>query len=69
MEQYHILERIGEGAHGVVLKAKHLKVCRIQEIDQTPHKLFVTDRGTGGTEENPTEKARRWDSKFSFEVL
>ena len=26
MEQYHILERIGEGAHGVVLKAKHLKV-------------------------------------------
>ena len=26
MEHYHILERIGEGAHGVVLKAKHLKV-------------------------------------------
>ena len=26
MEQYHILQRIGEGAHGVVLKAKHLKV-------------------------------------------
>ena len=26
MEQYNILERVGEGAHGVVLKAKHLKV-------------------------------------------
>ena len=29
MEQYHILGRVGEGAHRVVLKAKHLKV-RVQ---------------------------------------
>lgn len=26
MEQYSILGRIGEGAHGVVLKAKHIEV-------------------------------------------
>ena len=32
MEQYHILGRVGEGAHGVVLKAKHLKV-RVQLPD------------------------------------
>ena len=29
MEQYHILQRIGEGAHGVVLRAKHLKVLAV----------------------------------------
>lgn len=27
MEQYHILGRIGEGAHGIVFKAKHIEVC------------------------------------------
>ena len=26
MESYQILGRIGEGAHGIVLKAKHIKV-------------------------------------------
>lgn len=26
MEQYSILGRIGEGAHGIVLKAKHIEV-------------------------------------------
>lgn len=26
MESYHILGRIGEGAHGIVLKAKHIEV-------------------------------------------
>ena len=26
MEQYHILGRIGEGAHGIVFKAKHIEV-------------------------------------------
>ena len=29
MESYHILGRIGEGAHGIVLKAKHIKVGSI----------------------------------------
>lgn len=29
MEQYHILGRVGEGAHGIVLKAKHIKVLLI----------------------------------------
>ena len=26
MEQYTILGRVGEGAHGIVLKAKHIEV-------------------------------------------
>jgi cell cycle related kinase len=26
MEQYKILGRIGEGAHGIVFKAKHIQV-------------------------------------------
>lgn len=26
MEQYSILGRIGEGAHGIVFKAKHIEV-------------------------------------------
>ncbi len=26
MDQYHILGRIGEGAHGIVFKAKHIQV-------------------------------------------
>ncbi len=26
MEDYHVLGRIGEGAHGIVLKAKHIQV-------------------------------------------
>jgi len=32
MESYHILGRIGEGAHGIVLKAKHIQV---QSLIQT----------------------------------
>jgi hypothetical protein len=27
MEQYKILGRIGEGAHGIVFKAKHIQVA------------------------------------------
>lgn len=30
MEEYNILGRIGEGAHGIVLKAKHIKVIFLQ---------------------------------------
>lgn len=30
MEQYNILGRIGEGAHGIVFKAKHLQVTTTQ---------------------------------------
>ena len=29
MEQYNILGRIGEGAHGIVLKAKHIEVSNL----------------------------------------
>ncbi len=28
MADYHILGRIGEGAHGIVLKAKHIQVIQ-----------------------------------------
>ena len=60
MEQYHILKRIGEGAHGVVLKAKHLKVHRnaIETIPQDKPFCGVTDWGVSGTEESPTEETR-----------
>ena len=29
MENYRILGRIGEGAHGIVYKAKHIQVCQL----------------------------------------
>ena len=32
MENYQILGRIGEGAHGVVLKAKHIQVCKHERM-------------------------------------
>ena len=32
MEQYSILGRIGEGAHGIVLKAKHIEVGTLNLI-------------------------------------
>ncbi len=32
MENYQILGRIGEGAHGVVLKAKHIIVSSISNV-------------------------------------
>lgn len=31
MDQYCILGRIGEGAHGIVFKAKHVEVSRVRE--------------------------------------
>ena len=38
MDQYTILGRIGEGAHGIVFKAKHIEV-RIQRIKKYPLKI------------------------------
>jgi hypothetical protein len=32
MEQYTILGRVGEGAHGIVLKAKHIEVILLSMI-------------------------------------
>lgn len=29
MEQYSILGRVGEGAHGIVFKAKHIEVTQL----------------------------------------
>lgn len=31
MDQYCILGRIGEGAHGIVFKAKHVEVSGVRE--------------------------------------
>ena len=48
MENYQILGRIGEGAHGIVLKAKHIKVRSLVDaiqVDSTAgmHDLNVCD--------------------------
>lgn len=39
MDQYYILGRIGEGAHGIVFKAKHVEVrrCRTGRLGVFPH--------------------------------
>lgn len=34
MEQYSILGRIGEGAHGIVFKAKHIEVTLLLNNNQ-----------------------------------
>lgn len=39
MENYQILGRIGEGAHGVVLKAKHITVCHVFSL--SVHNLCI----------------------------
>ncbi|XP_076814705.1 cyclin-dependent kinase 20-like [Clavelina lepadiformis] len=36
MEQYHILGRIGEGAHGIVFKAKHIESGEIVALKKVP---------------------------------
>ncbi|XP_005112397.1 cyclin-dependent kinase 20 [Aplysia californica] len=36
MEQYNILGRIGEGAHGIVLKAKHIESGEIVALKKVP---------------------------------
>ena len=36
MENYQILGRIGEGAHGIVLKAKHIKVRKLHTCVSGP---------------------------------
>lgn len=32
MDQYSILGRIGEGAHGIVFKAKHIEVSQFANV-------------------------------------
>ena len=41
MEQYHILGRIGEGAHGIVFKAKHIEVGLLKLNAKSVPKLAV----------------------------
>nr|CAB3229415.1 cyclin-dependent kinase 20-like [Phallusia mammillata] len=36
MEQYHILGRIGEGAHGIVFKAKHIESGEVVALKKVP---------------------------------
>ncbi|XP_065911299.1 cyclin-dependent kinase 20-like [Dysidea avara] len=36
MENYHILGRIGEGAHGIVFKAKHLQTGELVALKKVP---------------------------------
>ncbi|XP_078485552.1 cyclin-dependent kinase 20-like [Ciona intestinalis] len=36
MEQYHILGRIGEGAHGIVFKAKHIERGEVVALKKVP---------------------------------
>ena len=36
MEQYKILGRIGEGAHGIVTKAKHIENGEIVALKKVP---------------------------------
>ena len=43
--QYTILGNIGEGAHGIVFKAKHIEVCFIVFIlNLELHSVFYTSR-------------------------
>lgn len=37
MDQYSILGRIGEGAHGIVFKAKHIEVSQITGLSHDKH--------------------------------
>lgn len=45
MDKYTIISRIGEGAHGVVLKGRHKDVGFIYL-----NKLFVLDWGVGSSQ-------------------
>ena len=59
MEHYHILGRVGEGAHGIVLKAKHIKVLKtITFVDRCRFLIYMyyTDGGTGGIEKGSAQK-------------
>ena len=45
MEQYTILGRIGEGAHGIVFKAKYIEVSRMRiSLEEVVEKLLIEDK-------------------------
>lgn len=47
MEHYHILGRVGEGAHGIVLKAKHIKVLKNRYIHPSSVQQLSSTSQTG----------------------
>lgn len=68
MEQYSILGRIGEGAHGIVFKAKHIEVNTDDWMGLISDRFLISDqclidRRDGGPEESGPEEAGGWDSQ------
>ncbi|KAF5400323.1 Cell division protein kinase 20 [Paragonimus heterotremus] len=41
MDQYHILGRIGEGAHGIVMKAKHIETDELVALKKIPLRKLI----------------------------
>ena len=68
MENYHILGRIGEGAHGIVFKAKHIQVKHICKVVHLLKTYFIQDWGACCTKEGTTEKTRGWHTHCSSKV-
>lgn len=66
MENYHILGRIGEGAHGIVSKAKLIQVCHrvvcYQNVDPHSRDSRFLEWRVGGYKEDLSEEIRRWHS-------
>lgn len=77
MEQFSILGHVGEGAHGIVFKAKHTEVGLLL-VAWAGHaengrgtnpqtRCFVSDRRDGGPEEGGPETAGGWHPQPGFE--
>ena len=56
MNQFKVISKVGEGAHGVVLKAKYILTG-----EMVVNKLY----SKGSTKENSLWESREWYSKFS----
>lgn len=56
MEQYSILGRIGEGAHGIVFKAKHIEVTAAQHGPTSAVGKSITDQSICKNEPVPASE-------------